>query len=299
MQPHPGFPPGRAGRALGAAKALLEVTRLTGALLAAQRLAHRGAYVRVVNYHATPLRDRERLRAHLAFFCDRFSPVSHDDLGRFLEKGRWDLPKPGLIVSFDDGLRSNFDVAAPLLEEFGFRGWFFAPTGFVSCPPEAQADFARRARIAVAEEDLSAGRIAMTWEELRDLAARGHVVGCHTQAHVRLGAELGAARLEEEIVGGKAELERRLDRPVDAFCWVGGEESSYSAGAAAWVRRAGFRFAFMTLHAPVVRGTSPLQIQRTNVEAGWPVGWAAFQVCGLLDLLYTRKRGRVVRLTAG
>lgn len=299
MQPHPGFPPGRVGLVLGAAKSFLEVTRLTGALLTAQRMAHAGAYVRVVNYHATPFRDRESLRSQLGFFRNRFSAVSHADLGRLLETGRWEQPKPGLIVSFDDGLRSNFDVAAPILEEFGFRGWFFAPTGFVSCPPEAQAAFARQARIAVAEEDLSAGRIAMTWEEVRDLAARGHVVGCHTQSHVRLGAELGEALLEEEIVGGKAELERRLGRPVDTFCWVGGEESSYSAEAAAWVRRAGFRFAFMTLHAPVVRGTSPLQIQRTNVEAGWPVGWAAFQVCGLLDLLYTRKRGRVVRLTAG
>jgi len=84
---------------------------------------------------------------------------------------------------------------------------------------------------------------------------------------------------------------------VDAFCWVGGEEWSYSSSAAAVIRHAGYRLSFMTNNLPVRQGSNPLQIQRTNIEAWNPTEIVAFQLNGILDFVYTRKRQRVNLLT--
>jgi hypothetical protein len=78
---------------------------------------------------------------------------------------------------------------------------------------------------------------------------------------------------------------------------VGGEETSYSAGAARAIADAGFRFSFMTNSAPITASTHPLQLQRTNIEASWPLDAVAFQLSGTVDLQYRAKRNRVNRAT--
>lgn len=274
----------------------LSATGVSAALLHAQSLMHRRGYVRVVNYHGTPPASADAFARQIAFYADHFSPVTPGDLERYVRDRRWVAPRPGLIISFDDGLRTNFDVAAPLLERFGFTGWFFVPVGFVDEPVERQAQYARDHMIQAGETPAD-GRVAMSWPELRTLARR-HVVGCHTRTHLRLAATVSPARLEDEIVTSRRDLEARLEHPVDSFCWVGGEEHSYSAEAARVVRRAGYRYAFMTNNAPLAASTDPMQIQRTNIEADWPVDVVRFQLSGVMDALYAPKRSRVNKLTA-
>jgi len=63
------------------------------------------------------------------------------------------------------------------------------------------------------------------------------------------------------------------------------------------IRRAGYRFSFMTNNAPLRPGDDPLHIQRTNVEAGWSLDVLRFQLSGVMDLAYAPKRRRVDRLT--
>lgn len=272
----------------------LAATGAAGAMLRAQSWAMPGGYLRVVNYHGTPPETRDALAAQLAFYARHFTGVTRDDLDRFFAEGRWHKDRPGLVISFDDGLRSNLDVAAPLLEAHGFTGWFFVPTDFVDEPEEGQVAFARAHQIQVAAPE--GERVALSWDELRALSAR-HVVGAHTRSHVRLSRALPDAALRREIHGSRARLEEALGRAVDTFCWVGGEEHSYSAEAARAVRDAGFRYGFMTNNAPVTARTDPMQIQRTNVESSWPVDVVRFQLSGLMDLLYTPKRRRVNALT--
>lgn len=273
---------------------LLDVIGLSRALLGLQSVLRR-PYVRCVNYHDVPASRAAAFEEQLRFFRDRFAPVGERDLLDLLA-GEWRHSRPGLLISFDDGVRSHFEVAAPLLEKYGFVGWFFVPAAFPDTPVDEQAAFVRRNRILL-DGPPGPGRAAMTWEEIRQLD-RKHVVGCHTMNHRRLDSSLGAEELEVEIPRAKRQLEEQLGHDVDSFCWVGGEEWSYSGAAAESVRRAGFRLGFMTNNAPVRPGCDPLQIQRTNLEARFPLSLVAFQLSGALDLIYLPKRRRVVRKTS-
>ena len=253
--------------------------------VAVQGLVAGRPFIRAVNYHATPEADAGRFRDHLEFYRRHYSDVTYDDLCGLLDHGRWTKPKPGLLLSFDDGYRDNATVGAPLLEEFGFTGWFFVPSCF-----------------AADAHDGTGGnqppRPTMTVEQLRQLATR-HVVGSHTRTHCRLRASEGAERLRREIVDSKAELASLLGRDVETFCWVGWEEDTYCEAAARFVEEAGYRFAFMTNSVPTTARTHPLQIQRSNIEAEYPLSLVKFQLAGLMDVLYAQKRRRVNQLTRG
>src|SRR4029077_12742705 len=93
---------------------------------AAQRMAWGPRFLRVLNYHATPPRDADGLERQLAFYLEHFDPAKPADLDACLT-GHFDVSRPRLLITFDDGYRSNHDVAAPVLEKHGFRACFFLP----------------------------------------------------------------------------------------------------------------------------------------------------------------------------
>jgi peptidoglycan/xylan/chitin deacetylase (PgdA/CDA1 family) len=274
---------------------LLDATGVHEALLAGQ--ARFGSpHLRAVNYHdVTPARAADFER-QLRFFRERYTPMGKEDV-LALAEGRWRSARPGIVVSFDDGLRSHAEICAPLLERYEIPGWFMVPAGFVSTPPAEQAAFAAAHRITAESPPAPDGRVALSWDEVRQLDKR-HVVGCHGFQHERLSAALSDAELEREIALAKRTLEGELGHEVDVFAWIGGEEPSYSSSAARRIREAGFRLSFMTNHAPFRTGDSALHIQRSNVEAHFPMSVVRLHVSGVMDLLYTSKRRRVNRLTS-
>lgn len=276
--------------------AALGACGVTGGLMHLQRRVRGPRFMRAINYHGTPAEQAESLDRQLAYLARHFRGVNLAELEAFLATGAWPHDKPGLMVTFDDGLRSNLEVAVPLLEKHGFVGWFFAPVAFIDAASAEQADFARRASIRPGDVPHD-GRVAMSWDELRALHGR-HVVGCHTMTHRRLHAKVPLEEMRHEVVDARTEIERRMGCEIPVFCWVGGEEENYSRDAARLVREAGFRVGFMTSSGPVLAGNDPLQVQRTNLECDWAVHLVAFQLCGSMDLLHAARRKRVNALTA-
>lgn len=243
-------------------------------------------FIRAVNYHEIRPDEVTRFEEHLRYFRDHYWPVDLETLESFLARGSWTAPNPGLILSFDDGHRSHFELAAPLLEKYGFKGWFFVPIGLMAIGNE----FDNGSHHETISKD------ALTLEQLKYLRER-HVVGSHTITHRRLSAAVPINELENEIVGSQSMFSDLLGDRVRSFCWVGGEEENYSSEAAGLIRDT-YDFSFMTNNFVNRPNTHPLQLQRTNIETENPLWLVKFQLSGLMDLLYFPKRRRVNRLTA-
>jgi peptidoglycan/xylan/chitin deacetylase (PgdA/CDA1 family) len=210
-----------------------------------------GRYVRAVNFHATPERLAEQLEEQLSRLSAAFAPVSYGDLACFVESGEWCHDRPGVILSFFDGFRDNFEVVAPILDRLGMIGWFFVISGWVRTQPEKQSAFALRYSIDLPyrEEDLpSDGRLALSPDELRDLAGRGHVVASHTRTHASASpgsaSGLPPVALEREAVASKRDLERIVGRTVGALAWLEGAALGANADADEALARAGYRLLF-------------------------------------------------------
>jgi len=263
---------------------MTNVLGLTNLLIYFQKLKYKNKYIRAINYHGTPKRYQNNFEKQLIFYKQNYTAAKLVDLENLLN-GEWKKEKPGLIISFDDGLKSNYDVAMPLLEKYGFTGWFFIPVGLIGTGK--CKDFHH-----TGDENCS----YMSWNEIAELN-KNHIIGCHTLTHCRLFSSLSEEKLKQEIINSKEILENKLNNKNDIFCWVGGEEETYTAKAAKYIREAGYRYSFMTNNKPIFPGANRFQLQRTNIEADWPLSLVKFYLSGIMDIIYTGKRNRVNKIT--
>ncbi len=205
-----------------------------------------GRYVRVVNFHATPRWMAGDLEARLARLAETFAPVSDEDLKNFLG-GEWLHDRPGVIVSFFDGFRDNYEVAAPILDRLGLIGRFFLVSGWISSPPERQRAFADAHRIDLpyAEDEMPKdGRLALSAAEIRDLADRGHVIASHTRTHSSSLQDPTPRSLTHEAAGSKAELEAFSGAEVSSLAWYAGMALGDDDRIGAATRDAGYDLLF-------------------------------------------------------
>ncbi len=198
-------------------------------------------------------------QAHCDFLARHFRVVP---LGRLVEMlGTGEDLSRCLAITFDDGYRDNYLVAAPYLESLGLPACFFVTTGFIGSEVVPWWD-----------ERQSIRSEWMTWAEVRDLRRRGFEIGAHTVSHVDLGQTAGE-EARREIVGSKEELERQLEAPVTLFCYPYGRANQMTDANRAVVRVAGF-VCCASSHGGTIRpGMDPfslLRVPATNwhVSAG-------------------------------
>lgn len=145
-------------------------------------------------------------------------------------------PGKYLAVTFDDGYRSVFELAFPILRAAGMPGTVFVPTALMGMEePMAWPGVDQWLGTPYAGE-----LAGMSWDQLRELADAGWEIGSHTRLHARL-PELGDGALAEELSVSRQECEMRLGRPCRTIAYPYGsadgrvvaatEAAGYAAGA--------------------------------------------------------------------
>lgn len=67
----------------------------------------------------------ETFREHMSFlYKNEYYTVGLNELERFV-KGEINLPRRSVLITFDDGYKSNYEYAYPILKEYGFKAAIF------------------------------------------------------------------------------------------------------------------------------------------------------------------------------
>src|SRR3989338_3474355 len=93
---------------------------------------------------------------------------------------------------FDDGWKSNYEIAYPLLKQYGFTATFFVTIENIGKPE------------------------MITWDELKEMANNGMVIGSHNMTH-RPPIELSDEELKQEIFESKRILDEGLGKKICSF----------------------------------------------------------------------------------
>jgi peptidoglycan/xylan/chitin deacetylase (PgdA/CDA1 family) len=133
-----------------------------------------------------------------------------------------------LSITFDDGYRDNYEVAAPILERLGLPATFFITSDFINSET-----------VPFWDRELPFQPGWMTWDQVRDLVARGFTIGGHTMNHIDMGS-VDPDTVRKELVESKARIEREIGRPVELFAYPFGGEKNINDVSLQLVKDSGF-----------------------------------------------------------
>ena len=225
------------------------------------------------------------------------------------KRGEKNIPPRCAVISFDDGWKSQYEVAWPIMKKYGYPFTMFIYTE------------------GVRGGSLGGGE-AITWEQLADMRDNGVDIEAHSATHqdLREGhnimlAAAGGKRtrtkltgpqyeqwVRNEVVGSKELLEQRLGIKVNCFAVPFG---NYNEHVKELARNAGYE-AMFTVYGQPITFTSPLDsIGRYAIEANKPKvfadavkmigtstgGAAAVAEVGAKDLATQPVDGETVRTT--
>jgi peptidoglycan/xylan/chitin deacetylase (PgdA/CDA1 family) len=184
------------------------------------------------------------------------------------KRGEKNIPPRCAVISFDDGWKSQYEVAWPIMKKFGYPFTMFIYTE------------------GVRGGSLGGGE-AITWEQLADMRDNGVDIEAHTATHqdlreghnvmlVAAGGKRTKKKLvgpeyekwvQNEVVGSKQLLEQRLGIKANCFAVPFG---NYNEHVKELARNAGYE-AMFTVYGQPITFTSPLDsLGRYAIEANKP-----------------------------
>lgn len=123
------------------------------------------------------------------------------------------IPEKAIIISFDDGFRSVYEKAAPIMKKYGLKGNIYLATGYMDSDPEF-----------------------MSWEMVEQLFNDGQFeMQAHTHNHADIRT-LSREGMQEEINRSNELFEQHLGYIPKAFCMPYG---AYNHSSIALLRECG------------------------------------------------------------
>ena len=127
------------------------------------------------------------------------------------------LPDKPILITFDDGRKEQFSIAAEILEKYNFKGVFFIMT------------------VTIGKEHY------MNQSEIKELSDRGHIIGCHTWDHHKV-TDYKKDDWKLQLAKPKKTLEKITGKPVTSFAYPYG---IWNPAAADSLKNNGFSTAFI------------------------------------------------------
>lgn len=164
--------------------------------------------VLILTYHSfgpIPAKKETAMQLHYRITADKFDAqmkylsdhgyktITFADLVENQLHGK-PIPDKAIVLTFDDGWKSQYEYALPILEKYKFTGTFFIITNSTGM------------------------KSYMSVDELKDLHQKGFEIASHTKSHPKLPT-LDDAKLSDELIGSKKFLEEKLGITVRTMAY--------------------------------------------------------------------------------
>lgn len=167
-----------------------------------------------------------------------------------LNMGEW--PEKSVVLTFDDGHESDFVLALPVLQKYGFKAEFFITTDWIGTPH------------------------FMTVQQLKNLHGSGMGIGSHGMTHSFLDG-MNSSEIEKELRESMNVLTRITGRKVVSFSAPGGRVRREVTDIAEDI---GYEFVCTSQPGVLKRKESLLSIPRITVRADTELEAFKAMVCG-------------------
>lgn len=135
-----------------------------------------------------------------------FRVITLDELFDFFDFKR-QIPKKSVVITIDDGWRSTYEIAYPILRKYGYPATLFVYTDMIV-----------------------GSHSTLSYDLIREMSENGIDVQCHTKTHRNLGKKTDQesfreyfGALEKELTLSREIIKRKLDKNVEYLAYPYGD----------------------------------------------------------------------------
>jgi peptidoglycan/xylan/chitin deacetylase (PgdA/CDA1 family) len=184
--------------------------------------------------------------SHLKYLQDNaYRVITMAQLLGFLEY-RHPIPRRSVMITIDDGYRSAYDIAYPVLRRYAFPATVFIFPNLIGKSDEF-----------------------MTWEQLREMKAQGFEVGSHALSHADLTKKMKdeedaayMGRVRKELVFSKKIIDKALDQNTICLAFPFGK---FRQRLLPLCEEAGYKMAFTLTRGENPFFADPLTLKRSQI----------------------------------
>lgn len=175
----------------------------------------------------------------MRYLKEKFNILHADDLIERIKTENIDDLNIG--ITFDDGYKTNYSLAYPILKEYNIPATFFVTTNFIGKEYET----------------------FLNWHEIKEMASCELITfGSHCCWHFNLHA-LTRADVIKEIKQSKLILEDKLGKRIDYLSYPGGNHNEDIMKIA---KNSGYKAAFKDRVVPKKENNNPYALGRISIE---------------------------------
>lgn len=208
--------------------------------------------VRILTYHTIELEPSnsysvslKNFEKQMIYLKNHFNVISLSQYYEFLN-GKTILPKNSVVITFDDGFRSFYELAYPILTKYQFKATCF----LIASKLES--------------DDLN----FMHLKELNELVQdKNMTLASHGSYHKSI-AQLSDSELEYEVSESKCLIEKNLGIDVEFFSYPYGTRRDFDERSMNVLSNSRYMLATTSINGINSKRTNPLKLRRTKIEFG-------------------------------
>ncbi|UCH89387.1 MAG: polysaccharide deacetylase family protein [Thermoplasmata archaeon] len=251
---------------------------------------------------------KELFREHIRFLKSNHKIISLDELYENIKAN--DVPAGTVVITFDDGYKSNHTEVLPVVKEFKIPVTIYLVTNVVGTTSEFWFSKLKNIRNKIKREKLSvdipsrefflkcsdtektdkinelakkvnykpAQREALSWGEINEMHDTGYIhFGAHTHTHPAL-TNIDDKQVKKELKLSKRILEKKLNNKVNHFSYPNG---NYYEKHLKLIKKAGYLTATTTNAGVNTTKTNPYLLYRIGIGETNSIPVTAVKISGL------------------
>lgn len=168
-----------------------------------------------------------------------YHTITFDELYQHYNENA-NLPENPVIITFDDGYKSNYTLAYPLLKKYDMKACIFMITNAIG------------------------SKNFMTKSELQELSDSGLIeIQSHSVSHDYQLASMSSTAMAQELYNSKNILEEITGKPITVFCYPYGRTSKKLIQE---VKNQGYLLSVTTQYGCASKKSNPLTLPRIRVS---------------------------------
>ncbi len=257
-------------------------------------------YVRVLIYHNIPEKKIGLFSRQIHYLASQYQFLTPEQFQRFIQ-GERHISGASLLITFDDGFKSNRIVAEKVLEPLGIKAIFFVPTEFIGLLDGSKQKEYVEQKIndkTVTNIEKLSDIEPLTWGDLGYLLDQGHVIGSHTSSHKRISMVHSQNDLNYEIIESANILEKKLGVAIDNFAYPFGDIDSISSHAMDLIKKR-YKYCFSGVRGANYLSVFPYAILRDAISVDDTPMYVRLIIEKGIDSIYRKKATRLLKLARG